>query len=462
MKRELAALSVLALSLFAVRAHAQDPHNAGPIPEGAPMPAGHPTVPAADDDEDDDTPPPAANPRAGGPHAGAPQAAAGDPPEDSVADDPSVGVGTIAVQIADPTGHPLGRTEVTLGILYNSVAKGESRKRVTQTTDDNGIARFTGLDTGSGVAYRPMVLKDGATFSSTPFPLGPKTGIRALIHVYPVTSDLDQSMVVMQAMLYAEVKDDRVQIQQGFRVYNFGKTAWVPKDYVVPLPENFTAFATQQGMTDIGVDAVEHKGVRIHGTFPPGQNVLEFRWQLPYSGEANVKMDVGMPSHLAAAKVIVPAGRNMNLDVTGFGKPRSDTDGQGQRALVAERQMRREEAPMKSIQIEISGMPTEGSGKYIASFLAFGALAIGIVLSATKHGSRDTKREREQLFASLEALEQGHRDGSIGPKTYERARREIIDDIARTFSAETPAAAAQASKTKKVARPAPSAKSKSA
>ena len=435
MKRELAAVSVVALSLLSVRAHAQqDPHNAGPITEGAPMPAGHPAVPAQDDDE------PAPSPRAGAPHGGggAPQAAQDEPPEDSVADDPSLPPGTIVVQIADGTGRPMPHIETTLGILYNSVAKGESRKRLTQTTDDAGIVRFASLDTGSGVAYRPMVLKDGGTFSATPFPLGPKTGIRALIHVFPVTNDIEQSMIVMQAMLYAEVKDDRVQIQQGYRIYNFGKTAWVPQNYVVPLPDNYTAFSTQQGMTDVGVDAVEKKGVRIHGTFPPGQQVVEFRWQLPYSGEPDVKLDVGMPGHIAAAKVIVPAARNMNVEATGFPKPRSDTDGNGQRALVAERQMRRDEPPLKSIQVLISGMPTEGSGKYIATLLAFGALAFGIVLSATKHGARDTKREREQLFASLESLEQGHRDGTIGPKTYERARRELIDDIARTFGAEAP------------------------
>ena len=44
--------------------------------------------------------------------------------------------------------------------------------------------------------------------------------------------------------------------------------------------------------------------------------------------------------------------------------------------------------------------------------------------------------ERQQLLAALEGLELGHREGSIGPKTYERARRELIDDLARTFAAD--------------------------
>ena len=47
---------------------------------------------------------------------------------------------------------------------------------------------------------------------------------------------------------------------------------WIPsgqrtrEDLVVPLPENFTAFTTQQGMSDVGVDAVPGKGVT--GTRP--------------------------------------------------------------------------------------------------------------------------------------------------------------------------------------------------
>lgn len=361
----------------------------------------------------------------------------GEAPEDGALEDPSIPRGAVEVHLNDPTGKALGNTEVTLGIIYNSVAKGESRKRVTARSDDAGIARFKDLDFGSGVAYRPMVLKDGATFSVTPFGLGLKNGIRALLHVYPVTTDIDQALIVTQSMLYAEVKDDRIQIQQAYKIYNFGKNAWVPpSDLVVALPETFTAFATQQGMTDVGVDAVLKKGVKIRGTFSPGQHVIEFKWQLPYTGEAEVKVDVGMPPHLAAARVIAPAAKGMGLDVEGFEPTKTSTDGMGQRALVTEKQVRREDPPVKSLRLTIKGLPTEGPGKFIATLLAFSGLVAGLVLGARKAPPRDTKRERQQLLAALESLEQGHRDGAIGPKTYERARRELIDDLARTFAAD--------------------------
>jgi hypothetical protein len=414
----------------------------GPVDAAAPMPAGHPRVP--DDGDGDDNPRPGAGEapgRGGDPHGGGAAAGGGqgDAPEDGSMEDPTIPQGSVEIHIADPTGKPLPRTEVTLGIVYNSVAKGESRKRVSTLTDDVGTARFKDLESGSGVAYRPMVLKDGATFSVPPFQLGPKGGIRALLHVYPVTNDLEQTLVVSQSMIYAEVKDDRIQIQQALKIYNFGRNAWVPPpDLVVALPDNYTAFATQQGMTDVGADAIPKKGIRLRGTFSPGQHVIEFKWQLPYTGESEVKFDVGMPPHLAAARIIAPASKGMGMEVDGFEPTKTSTDGMGQRALVTEKQLKRDDPPVKSLRVTIKGLPTEGSGKIIATMLALSGLVTGLVFGVRKPPPRNTKRERQQLLAALESIEMGHRDGNIGPKTYERARRELIDALARTFAVDAP------------------------
>ena len=355
-------------------------------------------------------------------------------PEDGAMEDPTLPVGTLEIHIADPSGKPIPNTTVTLGVLHNSVAKGESRKRLTLTTNATGVAKIDNLETGSTVAYRPMVISDGATFSAMPFRMPDKSGMRALLHVYPVVESIEQALVVSQSVIYAEVKDDRVQVQQMFKVYNFGKSAWVPKDLVVPLPENFTAFTTQQGMSDVGVDAVPNRGVRIHGTFGPGQHMLEFRWQLPYSGEAEVRFDVGMAPHMAASRVIAPASKDMTLEVPGFPPPQSTSDGMGQRALITEMQLRKEDPTLKSVSVVIRGLPTEGPGKLIATALAAGGLLFGLVLGAQKPSSRDRKSERARILAEIEELERAHLAGDVGPKTYEKARRELLDELARTFA----------------------------
>jgi hypothetical protein len=354
------------------------------------------------------------------------------PPADGAAEDPSLPVGTVDVMIADPTGKPMVGTPVTLGVVFNSIAKGESRKRLLATTNAQGIARFEHLETGSAVAYRPMVITDG-TFSVMPFRLPEKGGMKALLHVYPIVESVEAAMIVAQSILYTEIKDDRVQVQQAFRIFNFGKNAWSPKDLVIKLPENFTAFTTQQGMSDVGVDAVPKQGVRVHGTFGPGQHELEFRWQLPYSGEPDVMFDVGMAPHVAAARVIAPASRDMKLEVPGFPPPKSTSDGQGQRALVTEKQLRRDETPLKTVSVVIRGLPTEGPGKFIATFLAAGGLGLGLVLGTQKPAKKNPKQERDRLLAELTELERAHSAGDVGPKTYAKARRELLDALARTF-----------------------------
>ena len=359
-----------------------------------------------------------------------------DLPEDGATPDPSVPRGTIVVDLRDATDKPIPHADVTLGILVNSVAKGESRKRVVQTTDDAGRARFDNLDVGSGVAYRAMSFADSATFSMPPFQLAPTSGMRALLHVYPVERDVEKTMIVSQGMLYAEVKDDLVQIQQAYRIYNFGKNAWVPTDEVIALPRGFKAFTSQQGMTDVGVDEVKDKGARLRGTFAPGQHVVEFRWQLKYDGEPEVRFDIGTTPHLAAAKVMAPASRDMKLDADGFPKAQTGNDGSGQRILFTERRLRRDEAALTKIAIAITGLPTEGSGKYVATLLAAAGVAFGLVFGAKKTAENEKANPdvRDRLLAELEALERARSAGDIGPKTYEKSRQDVIDALARWLS----------------------------
>ena len=397
---------------------------------------GAPTGAVADATDEDESAPPPADPHGHGAQAHGGGSEMFQAPEDGAMDDPTLPAGTLDIHVVDPSGKPLPNTPVTLGILYNSVAKGDSRKRVSVTANERGVARLEHLESGSSVAYRPMVLTDTATFSMMPFRMPDRTGMRALLHVYPVVEDIASALVVAQSIVYTEVKDDRIQVQQAFKIYNFGKNAWVPKDLIVALPETFTAFTTQQGMSDVGVDAVPKKGVRIHGTFGPGQHMIEFRWQLPYSGEPEVRFDVGMPPHMAAARVIAPASKDMTLDVPGFPPPQSSSDGMGQRSLITEKQLRKDEAALTSVAVVIRGLPTEGLGKFVATILAAGGLVLGLVLGSQKPGKGDRKAERTRLLAEIEDLERARQSGDVGPNTYEKARRQLLDSLARTFAAD--------------------------
>ena len=317
--------------------------DAGRI-DGGPIPLGHPPI-SMDEGEDGDEDDPHANPHGADPHAGHGGAGGAQAmfqaPPDTEEEDDKLPVGSIAIEVRDADDKPVPNAGVTLGILRQSIAKGESRERKFATTGDAGTLRFDGLDTGSGLAYRVSVPKDGASFAARPFNLPAKRGMHVVLHVYAVEKEIPR-LVVFQTLAYFELRDDRIQAEEVVNVFNFGKTAWAPDGTILPLPEGFTALTGQQQMSDQGVDPVEHLGARIRGTFPPGRHQVEFRWQLPYSGEKDVDFDLGMGPNTAAVRIMAAAAQQMHLNVEGFGAAQPTTDNQGNHILVAEREMHRD------------------------------------------------------------------------------------------------------------------------
>jgi hypothetical protein len=410
--------------------------NGEAVPEEGQLPSGHPQV--ADDDDEDAPPqqPPTANPN---PHGGARQQIPGvfQPPADQADEDPKLPKGTIALEIRDAEDHPVPHASVTMGIVHNSVAKGEKHDHVVKDTDDHGDLVFSDLESTSSVAYRLSVNRGAGVFSATPFRLPEDHGMRVVLHVYDVTSDIGQALIVSQTVMYIELKDDRVQIEEAVTIFNFGKVAWVPEDVIFKLPETFTALTGQQSMSAQGVDPVEKQGAKLHGTFPPGRAQIEFRWQLPYTGTSEIAFDAGMPPHLAAVRVMAVAADPMRLAIDGFDDPHADVDGEGNHVLVTEKQMRANDAPIHDLQISLRDIPTPGPARIVATSIAAIGVLFGLVITTRRRNAfRDrgaAKRERQRLLEELEDLERAHLANEVGPKTYERARRELVDAIARTL-----------------------------
>jgi hypothetical protein len=378
----------------------------------------------------------------GNPHgrtvgAGGPIPGMFQPPKDSEQEDPTLAPGTIAVDLRDADDNPVAHESVTLGILINSVAKGDSRKHLQGTTDDGGHVVFSGLETASNIAYRVSTGYQGGLFGAMPFQLQQAKAMRVTLHVYPVTRDIQQAMIVCELTLAAEVRDDRIQIEEALAVYNLGRTAWQPDDVRMALPAGFVAFNAPASMSDQGVDDVGG-AAKLRGTFAPGQHSVEFRWQLPWSGDSNVDFNVGVPPHVAIARVLMPATGAVQLVAAGFPPAEIRQDAQGQSFRVTERHVRPEEARITSLAVGIHDLPNPGPGKWLASLLAACGVIAGVYLSV-RGRSRDRESSpntvRDRLLGQLEELERAHKAGDVGPKTYERARREIVDAIARTLVA---------------------------
>jgi hypothetical protein len=355
--------------------------------------------------------------------------------------------GSIAIELRDADNHPVTHEVINLGILINSIAKGDSRKHLQATTDDRGQTRFTDLEMASNIAYRVSCGYQGGLFAASPFQIPQGKAIHVVLHVYPVTRDINEALVVSEAAVAAEVRDDRLQIEEALTFYNLGKTAWQPEDVRLSLPSSFTAFSAQASMSDQGVD--ESAGsAKLRGTFPPGQHTVEFRWQLPWSGDKDVDFDVGLPPRVAIARVLMPATSEIQLTAGGFPPAEVRKDSRGQSFLVTERRMRPDDARMGYLAIGIHNLPTPGPGRLLAVALTTIAAGLGVYFAIRGRrasldaggplggpgGAANVRGVRQSVLEDLLALEKARAVGDVGPQTYERTRRQLIDALATTLA----------------------------
>jgi len=374
-----------------------------------------------------------------------PDLANGVPQADVNEASPGLAPGTISATIVTDRGLPLAGQPVRLGIMFQKIAEGESRSEKFAQADAQGNVQFTGLTRGSDNAYRVTVKVGAANYQTTPFNLKAEMGQRVVLHVFPSTSDSEAAAFGMRGYLYVETRDDVFQCEALFRVFNIGQLSWVPKDVVIQLPKGFKAFKAQEGMTDVRFDEVEGVGARLSGTFAPGQAgapgqaEASFRFQLPKANEDTLVFRMTVPPHVAEMRVIAEASSTMNLSVDGFQAPVPMPNQNGQRVLVAVKQLRDRNEELKDFTATISGIPTVGSGRWFAVAIAgcmaiFGAFAARGAFdsdAADESALADKKRARELLLRELEALEVARREERIGPRSYQQSRVALIDAIAR-------------------------------
>ncbi len=390
-----------------------------PAPAQAPLPAAHPPV--------------AGHPGSEGPAA---------PAQDAVVPAPEVPAGTIVVRLVNEHGAPLANTEVKLGILFQKIAEGEQRSEQRQTTNEQGLARFSGLAQTSDFSYRVSARSGPAEYASEPIQLKGDAGVIALLHVYPVTHDVQQLSIGSIGYVYVETRDDVFQFEVLFRYQNRSRVTWVPQDARMTLPTGFKAVKAGESMGDTRFEEDPGRGVKLLGSFSPGQHSVSFRFQVPRNEESAASFNFGLPPQVAEVRFIAEAAPSMELDVEGWEKPVSDVNQNGQRVVVTRRQARRGEGAITSFSASLSGIPTPGSGRWIAVLIASALAAVGFAAFRGRVGletqadlqDRDAVRAHDMLLAELVELERARAADRIGPTTYENARRVLVEALSRIVS----------------------------
>ena len=382
------------------------------------MPAGHPGVGAA---------------------AQAPQA----PEQDATLPTPELQAGTIQIKLVNANGEPMPNADVRLGVQFQKIAEGEQHSERHATTDARGMARFSGLTTGSDYSYRVSTSAGPAEYSSDPVQLKADMGVIVLLHVYPVTRDPAEAAVGAIGYVYCETRDDVFQFEVLVRYGNKSGITWVPENAGMKLPSGFKAFKAGEAMTDVRFEEDPGRGVKLKGTFGPGQQSASFRFQVPRHEESSASFHFGLPPHIGEIRFIAEAAPAMEIDVDGFEKPQSDVSQTGQRVLVTRRVAARGDSQgLGDFTASLAGIPTPGSGRWIAALIAAALAGLGFAAFRGKLGDetqqdlqdRDAERARRVLLDELVDLTRARREGRIGPSTFEGARRALVEALSRIVS----------------------------
>lgn len=350
---------------------------------------------------------------------------------------PDLPVGTIEVTIADADDRALAGIDVRLGILSQKISEGEQRSSKNALTNAEGRVRFDGLGTTIDKSYNVTVASGGGEFGSSPFQLRDTGGHRVLLHVYPTTSDMSRT-VVLGAFVSVEPRDDVFQLEMAVHVFNVSKTAWIPSNVVIGLPDGFRAFAAGEAMSDARFEAIEGRGAALRGTFTPGEARVAFRFQVPKPAESEFTIDLKLPSRVAQAQVVAAANPEMTLEVAGFPEPETRKSPNGERVLITMKTIARGEDPIQTMSLTLTGLRVPSSGRWVAVVIALVFAALGglaargdIHVASAEKVQSDRARARELILHELVLVERARGSGDIGPNAYERAHRTLLDALAR-------------------------------
>lgn len=346
--------------------------------------------------------------------------------------------GTIGVLVKDGKGQPLANKTVKLKITKQSIASGDKESEKTAVTDPQGRAGFVDQNTETSFVYEIQLAEGGATYTSGPFQLQRDAGEVVSLFVFPSTKDINATFIVSRALYVIQPRSDAFQIQCLLRIHNTNATTWLPGGLAIPLPKSWQAFQPGETTGDLSLKQADN-AVVVEGTFTPGQHDFSFSFQLPNKKKETAQLLLPTLPHLVDARVFLEASQSMSLEVDGFEPSEATRGNDGQHALLAARDFLLTQTPATgTLSATISGLPTPGWGRYAAFGIAGAIALVGLAFAVSRDErltprtiGEDRERAKQLILDELVLLERSFRSEEIGPKTYEQARRLLLDSLAR-------------------------------
>ena len=348
---------------------------------------------------------------------------------------------TITARLRDPQGQPLANRKIVLEQTRNSIAEGDNTIRVELLTNAEGFVNFGERGATADLSYRLSSDFEGANYSTQSFDISQGSVQGELFH-FAVDRSETNDLVLFDLLSVITPRDDIFRVETRIRILNISGRTWLPPGIEVPVPAGTKAFtfSSSEKSNDCKVRLDENDHMVLEGSFVPGMSEVIVSYNVPNPHTSDVVLLQGLPPNTIDARVVSVASSDMEMQVSRLSTAEETQTATGQRALISGKDFlaSRERSP-ESLEVTLIGMPVPSHARYFAAGLGL-LLALGGLALSRKKTSQSLSLEKDELeraksliFAELNRLEAAYKKRDIGTKTYEQAKRTLIDSLARLY-----------------------------
>jgi hypothetical protein len=320
---------------------------------------------------------------------------------------PDLPAKTLEVRALDENGRPLAGIEVQLG---TASPDGDGKLKVTRvSTNAEGVARFTGLQTGSSVGYAAVVAYQGTRLGTQPFTMPEVGGVRADVRALQRTNDSSILSLGSGGRIVVQVHDELLQITEMLPLENRTEKLFDPGPggVEIPLPRGFVNAEASEALRG-KLEVRKNYGIAVHGPIGPtrgaseASNEIVFAFTIPYHG-ATFDYQQPLPNGLGQTVLIIEQAGNLSAEGPGIGA-RQERELNGHKYWVMPMETI---APGQKLAFMVTGLPvTDATGRIASGTLAI-LLVVASVLFARKPAGgkgRAVVDDRDRLMQRREAL----------------------------------------------------------
>jgi hypothetical protein len=340
--------------------------------------------------------------------------------------DKELPAGTLIVRAEDAAGQAVEGLAVVVGVAK----KGEPKiDELRGTTDVAGEAKFEHLEHEPTTGYLVEVMANGAKFTGKPFRLDGNIGMRDVIQVRQISTDMSMLSFAEGSHFLCEITDDSLQIIEMLRLHNAGTAAVdVGGDgFHIPLPLDAVQIQATEGdphISIVGKDAV------YRGPIPPGDTQVRVGFVLAREGST---YELTQRTPIPIEKVVFVTQQLTGLSITGNGVVPEPREMQGRKLYVYFG-----DATQRGgvLHLSFAGLPAVNR---VPAFAA-GAVAILIVLVLGVYaiggggGARARlERERRVLFDEVARIDRARAEAGADVAKLDEERARNVARLAEIY-----------------------------